>query len=411
MNKKLKRNLLIFKYLGPGILITVGFIDPGNWAANLAAGSIHYYSLLWMVTLSTIMLILLQHNVAKFGIISGYCLAEGTAKYLPPIASKGLLFTGSLASISTAIAEILGGGIALEILFGIPLKVAIFLILSSVILVIFLNNYHKIEKIIMIFVAIIGLSFFYETTLFDIDWKAAGIASITPSFPEGSLLIIVSVLGAVVMPHNLFLHSEIVQSRQWHKKNDNILKRLLRFEFLDTLIAMIIGWAINSVIIILAAEVFFKNNIEVTELDQASALLEPVLGSLSGVVFAIALLFAGFASSITAGMAGGSIFSGMFNKEYKNNSKITKIGIILTLVIATIIILFISNPLEGLIYSQVFLSMQLPFTIFLQIYLTSSKKIMGNHANSKITNLSLIVCGTFISILNIVLLYQIFTVS
>jgi manganese transport protein len=409
MNKKIKRNLLIFKYIGPGILVTVGFIDPGNWAANLAAGSLYSYSLLWMVTLSTIMLILLQYNVAKLGIVTGHCLAENTYQHLTPFASKSVLFTGTLAAISTAIAEILGAGIAIEILFGVPLKVAIFLVLAAVVFVIFLNSYHRIEKIIISFVSIIGFAFFYETTLFHIDWQEVGISAVTPSFPKGSLLIIVSVLGAVVMPHNLFLHSEIVQSRNWYKRQDHIMSKLMKFQFFDTFFAMLIGWAINSVIIILAAEVFFKNNIEVSELNQASELLRPILGNMSGIVFAVALLFAGFASSITAGMAGGSIFSGMFKQNYNPHTKITKYGIWLTLVVACIFILFIKDPLEGLIYSQVFLSMQLPFTIFLQIYLTSSKKIMGKYANSKLVNSLLWVCGIFISVLNIVLLYQIFT--
>ncbi|MFL1780774.1 Divalent metal cation transporter MntH [Candidatus Hepatincolaceae symbiont of Richtersius coronifer] len=403
-----RKNFSVFRYLGPGILVTVGFIDPGNWAANLAAGSEFGYSLLWMVTLSTIMLIMLQHNSAHLGIATGYCLSENSARHLKPFISRGILLTAMGAAISTALAEILGGAIAINMLFGVPIKVAMFGILGIVILTLFFNTYKRIEKLIILFVAIIALSFFYETTLFSIDWEQVGISTITPSFPEGSLLIIVSVLGAVVMPHNLFLHSEIIQSRKWYLRSAKLKKKLLRYEFLDTLISMLLGWIINSVIIILAAEVFFKNNVLVTELSQAADLLTPILGGYSGVAFAIALLFCGVASSITAGMAGGTIFSGLFQKEYDETSKTTKAGVLSTLIIATLIILFIDNPLKGLIYSQMILSIQLPFTIFLQVYLTSSKKVMGEYANTKINNVLLISCGLFVSVLNILLLISIF---
>ncbi len=401
MNRKTFR---FFRYLGPGVLVTVGFIDPGNWAANIGAGSEFGYTLLWMVTLSTLMLIILQHNVAHLGIATGKCLAENSFIHLKPKYNIMVLSTGFMASISTALAEILGGAIALDMLADIPLLIGAIILSVTVLLVTFLTNYRRLEKIIISFVAIISFCFLYELSLIDVDWVGAATSSIKPHIPQGSLLIIVSVLGAVVMPHNLFLHSEIIQSRKWFNKNAKIKRHLMRFEFFDTLISMIIGWAINSTIIILAVEIFFNNNIQVSELSQASKLLEPILGSKAAAVFAVSLLFAGFASSITAGVSGGIIFSGLFNKEYDHNGKYAKIGALLTLVIATFVILFISNPLQGLLYSQMFLSMQLPITIGLQIYLTSSKKVMGRDANGLFTNSVLIVCGVIVAFLNILLL-------
>jgi len=397
----------IFKYIGPGLLVTVGFIDPGNWAANIATGSEFGYTLLWVVSLSTIMLIVLQHNVAHLGIATGLCLSEAATIYLKPWISKSVLSFAVLASVSTSLAEILGGAIALNMLFDVPIKIGSSLVTVFVMIMLFSHSYKKIEKWIIGFVSIIGLSFLYELFLVKVDWVQAGIAWVKPSIPEGSILLIMSVLGAVVMPHNLFLHSEIIQSRQWNLKDDHIIKKQLKFEFADTLFSMIIGWAINSAMILLAAATFFTNGQKVDELQQAERLLEPLLGNNASVVFAVALLLAGIASSITSGMAGGSIVSGMYKEPYDVKDNHSRIGVIVSLVGALIIIFFISNPFKGLILSQVFLSIQLPFTIAIQIYLTSSKKVMGKYANSRFLVIILSVIAAIVTFLNIKLLVDI----
>src|ERR1035437_4066711 len=277
----------IFKYIGPGLLVTVGFIDPGNWAANIGTGSEFGYTLLWVVSLSTIMLIVLQHNVAHLGIATGLCLSEAATIYLKPWVSKSVLSFAVAASVSTSLAEILGGAIALNMLFDIPIKISAILVTIFVMIMLFSNSYKKIERWIIGFVSIIGLSFLYELFLVKVDWLQAGISWVKPSFPEGSILLIMSVMGAVVMPHNLFLHSEIIQSRQWNLKDEKIIKKQLKFEFADTLFSMIIGWAINSALILLAAATFFAESQKVDELQQAKKLLEPLLGSNASVVFAI----------------------------------------------------------------------------------------------------------------------------
>lgn len=412
--RDLKRNdhtpvfgaLEIFKYIGPGLLVTVGFIDPGNWAANLASGSSYGYTLLWIVTLSTIMLIILQHNVAHLGIATGYCLAEAATVYIRPEISKPILSFAVLASVATSLAEIMGGAIALLMLFKIPVRIGAILITIFVIIMLFTNSYHKIEKWIIGFVSIIGLAFLYELFLVDVDWAEAGIAWVKPSVPEGSMLLLMSVLGAVVMPHNLFLHSEIIQSRQWNLTNDKIIRKQLKFEFADTLFSMIVGWAINSAMIILAAATFFRQNRVVDQLQQAESLLRPLLGSNATIIFAIALLFSGVASSITSAIAGGSIVSGMYKEPYDIKDNHTRVGVMISLFAALIIILFVGNPFQGLILSQVFLSIQLPFTVFIQIYLTSSKKVMGKYANGKLLNFSLIIIGCIITFLNFKLLFD-----
>ena len=294
----------IFKYIGPGLLVTVGFIDPGNWAANIAAGSGYGYSLLWVISLSTIMLVVLQHNVAHLGIATGLCLAEAATIYIHPKVSKTILSFAVLASVSTSLAEILGASIALNMLFAVPLKTGAILVTVFVIIMLLTNSYRMIEKWIIGFVSIVGLSFLYELFLVDVDWVRAGISCVKPSVPQGSMLLLMSVLGSVIMPHNLFLHSEVIQSRQWNLQDEKIIKKQLKYEFADTLFSMIIGWAINSAMIILAAATFFKTGQKADELQQAEKLLVPLLGTNATVVFAVALLFAGVASSITSGMAG-----------------------------------------------------------------------------------------------------------
>jgi manganese transport protein len=400
--------LKILKYIGPGLLVTVGFIDPGNWASNIAAGTEFGFTLLWMVTLSTIMLIILQHNVAHLGIATGLCLSEAATKHTRPWVSRSILGTAMLASVSTSLAEILGGAIALDMLFGIPIPAGAILVVIFVGVMLFTNSYALIEKIIIAFVSIIGLSFLYELSLVEINWVEAGIAWVVPSIPHGSILIIMSVLGAVVMPHNLFLHSEIIQSRQWNLEDDAVIKKQLDYEFVDTLVSMLIGWAINSAMIILAAATFFTKGVKVDELQQAQSMLGPLLGNNAGVVFAIALLFAGIASSITSGMAGGSIFSGLFSEPYDISDNHSRLGIALSLIIALLLIFVIGNPFRALIISQMILSIQLPFTIFLQIYLTSSREVMGKYVNTKSTTVVMLIIGSIVTFLNILLFISFF---
>ena len=305
----------LLKYIGPGLLVTVGFIDPGNWATNLAAGSEFGYALLWVVTFSSIMLIIIQHNVAHLGIVTGLCLSEATNKYMPRVLSRPILISAMLASISTSLAEVLGGAIALRMLFGMPIKVGAVIVTVVCLGMLLTNTYSKIERWIIMFVSIIGLSFLYELALVDVQWEAAIEGWIKPTFPENSMLIIMSVLGAVVMPHNLFLHSEVIQSREWNLEDESVIKKQLKYEFYDTLLSMVIGWAINSAMIILAAATFFKQNIAVDELDQAQQLLVPLVGNNAGIIFAGALLLAGISSTITSGIAGASIFAGLNGTE------------------------------------------------------------------------------------------------
>jgi manganese transport protein len=399
------------RFLGPGMLVTVGFIDPGNWATNVAAGAQFGYLLLWVITVSTIMLILLQHNAAHLGIVTGSCLAESATQHLPPWLSRPVLGSAVIAAVATAFAEILGGAIALQMLFHLPLKIGAALTTVVSLGLLIWNSYRRLEKLIVGFVSLIGLAFIAEMFLIDTHWVSAAKGWVTPSLPPGSILIVMGVLGAVVMPHNLFLHSEVIQSRQWNIQGESAIASHLKYEWLDTLLSMIVGWMINSAMILLAAATFFKANIAVTSLEQAQEMLRPILGGngpLAATLFAIALLCAGLTASVTAGMAGGSIYAGVFNKHYDIHNRTSRIGVAITLGVAFLAILFVTDSFSALILSQVLLSIQLPFTIVLQIYLTSSRKVMGTHANTPRGKILLWAIAAIVIVLNLILLWNTF---
>lgn len=405
-HKRYLGGLDFFRYIGPGLLVTVGFIDPGNWASNFAAGSEFGYGLLWVVTLSTVMLIILQHNVAHLGIVTGLCLSEAATKYTPRWVSRPILATAVLASISTSLAEILGGAIALQMLLDIPIVWGAVLTTVFVSIMLFTNSYKKIERAIIAFVSVIGLSFLYELFLVDIDWPLALEGWVTPSFPEGSMIVVMSVLGAVVMPHNLFLHSEVIQSHEYNKQGEVSIRSKLKYELFDTLFSMLVGWAINSAMILLAASAFFSQGVQVEELQQAQALLRPLLGGNAGVVFALALLMAGVSSTITSGMAAGSIFAGIFGESYHIRDSHSQVGVLLSLGVALVLICFIADPFQGLLVSQMVLSIQLPFTVFLQVSLTSSRRVMGEYANSRLSACILYIIAGVVTVLNLLLLVE-----
>lgn len=396
--------LEILRHIGPGLLVTVGFIDPGNWASNMAAGSQFGYGLLWVVTLSTIMLIVLQHNAAHLGIVTGTCLAEATNRHLPRWASRFVLDSAYLACVATAMAEVLGGAIALQMLFGLPLRAGCVIVAAASLAMLFTSSYKRLERWIIAFVSVVGLSFLAELALVDVDWPAAAVSWVAPSMPAGSIAIVTSVLGAVVMPHNLFLHSEVVQSSHFEEQGDDVVEERLRYELFDTLFSMGVGWAINSAMVILAATTFFNQGLVVDDLAQAAATLSPILGPAASTIFAVALLAAGLSSSVTAGMAAGTISAGMFDEEYDIHDVHSSVGVAICFAVAVGACLLVQDAFGGLVWSQALLSLQLPITVGVLIYLTSSRAVMGRHANSRPLACVLVAIGVLVTVLDLALL-------
>lgn len=248
-------------------------------------------------------------------------------------------------------AEILGGAIALQMLLGLPLRAGAVIVAAVSLVMLLTNSYMRVERWIIGFVSLIGLSFLFEIALVHVDWSSAAVGWVAPTVPVGSPAIIVSVLGAVVMPHNLFLHSEIIQSQCINERGDDAIAKRLRSEFVDTLFSMVVGWAINSAMVLLAASVFWNAGTPVTDLAQAACTLEPMLGAASSTVFALALLFAGVSSSITAGMAAGTISAGLAGEPYDVRDRHSSIGVVCTFLLATASIFFVQDAFQGLVWS------------------------------------------------------------
>ncbi|WP_082629847.1 Nramp family divalent metal transporter [Olsenella massiliensis] len=397
----------ILKFIGPGFLVTVGFIDPGNWASNMAAGSAFGYSLLWVVTLSTVMLIVLQHNAAHLGIATGLCMSEAATRHLPRWVSRPVLLTAVLATLATTMAEVLGGAIALNMLVGLDLRLGSVLVGTASLSLLLTNSYQRVERWIIGFVSLIGISFLIELALVKVSWAPAAAGWVVPTLPGGSMPIVMSVLGAVVMPHNLFLHSEIIQSRHFETKGDDAIRERMDYEFTDTLFSMIVGWAINSAMVILAAATFFQHGILVDDLAQAASVLAPMVGPAASLIFALALLMAGLSSSVTAGMAAGTITAGMSGEPYDIRDRHSSLGVMATFVLAVVAIFFVRDAFEGLVWSQALLSVQLPVTIVLLIWLTSSHRVMGRYANGPSLKLVLWAIAAIVIALNVMLLLNV----
>jgi manganese transport protein len=403
-------NREMLRYLGPGFLVTVGFIDPGNWATNIAGGSQFGYSLLWVITLSTLMLILLQHMAAHLGIVTGECLAEACRTFFPR--KLNFLLGGSImaACIATALAEFLGAAFGVSLILGWPLWISSLVAGLAVLALVAVQKYDQIEHLIIAFVSIIGFCYVFELWIVKPDWAAAARAAVVPELSSSTIFIAMGMLGAVVMPHNLYLHSEVIQKRNWVAADPVRKRQLLRYEFLDTLLAMGAGWLINCAMVVVAAAVFFRNGVTVTDILQAADTLRPLAGNLARTLFAVALLCAGISSSITACLAGGTVFTGFLGKEIDPQKVWFRAGVLVTAIPALVMVVLQRDAFRTLIWSQVVLSMQLPFTILPLIWLTRSRKVMGAYANGRTENALMYLAGTVIIVLNVLLLLDFFGV-
>ena len=398
----------LFSFLGPGFLITIGFIDPGNWATNIEGGSRFGYELLWVVTLGTIMLILIQHMAAKLGIATGKSLAVNIREYFPKPVAAFLGFSVLLSCIATDVAELLGGGIGLSLLFGFPLWIGILLTLLIKAFLLISQRYHRIEKIIVGFLGIITLCYIFELLIVHPDWSVIAPKLVIPTIGRNSIYIALAILGALVMPHNIFLHSNIIHSRKWGVSEEE-KRDLLRYEKIDTLFAMTLGWIVNSAMIIVAASVFFRNHIPITTIEQASVTLKPLAGQLAGILFAIALVFSGISSSITVSMAEANIITGFLGKPEDPRTALYRSAVLVTSIPAVLIILFSADTFRILILSQVILSIQLPFTLIPLLLLSRNSRIMGSFKSRNLEFTAASIISALVIGLNIYFFYTTLT--
>ena len=405
--QKRKKNFslkTLLTFLGPGFLVTVGFIDPGNWATNIEGGSSFGYELLWVVTLGAVMLLLIQHMAAKLGIATGKSLAVNIREYFPKPLAAFLGVSVLLACIATDVAELLGGGIGFQLLFGIPMWVGVLLTLLLEVFLIISQRYHRIEKIIVGFLGIITLCYILELLIVKPDWLVIGPSLVIPSIGKKSIYVALAILGALVMPHNIFLHSNIIHSRELGNSEAEKTEQL-RYEKIDTFLAMTLGWVVNSAMIIVAASIFFRNHIPVTTIEQASVTLTPLAGPFAGLLFAIALVFSGISSSITVSMAEANIITGFLGKPEDPRTLLYRISVFITAIPAVLIILLSVDTFRLLIFSQVILSIQLPFTLIPLLMLFSNKKVMGSFKSRNVEFAAAIIISALVIGLNMYFFY------
>ncbi len=394
----------LLRFMGPGFLVTVGFIDPGNWATNIAGGSKYGYDLLWVITLSTIMLIVIQHMAAKLGIATGKSLAVNIRENFSKPVSAFLGLTIVLACMATDVAELLGGAIGFNLLLGTPLWLGALITVVIEVVLIISQRYHRLEAIIIAFLAIIGICYVIEIIIVKPDWAILAPSIFIPKVDGSSIYVAMGILGAVVMPHNIFLHSNVIHSRSWGSSVEE-KKRLLTFEKIDTTVAMFMGWVVNSAMIIVAAAVFARHGITVDSIEQASETLRPIAGPLAGFVFALALVFAGVGSKITSSMAEVNVITGFLGKPEDPRTMLYKISVFITAIPSFVIILCGMDTFKILILSQVVLSIQLPFTLIPLVLLCRNRRMKEFRSGNK-EFVAAVGISAIVIALNLYLLYS-----
>ncbi len=387
-------------FLGPAYLVSVGYMDPGNWATDIAGGSQFGYSLIWVLLMSNLMALLLQSLSARLGVVKGWDLAQASRQQYPAWVNISLYAFAEVAIAATDLAEIIGMAIGLQLLFDIPLLwgVAITVLDTFVLLFLLNKGIRKLETFIISLVGIIGLSFIAQLFIVKPD-AAELVKGFVPSIPGGdALYIAIGIIGATVMPHNLYLHSSLVQTRRFTRDRDGILKAL-KYNFLDSAIALNAAFFVNAAILVLAASAFYKNGfLEVADISNAHELLRGMFGNLAPSLFAIALIAAGQSSTITGTLAGQIVMEGYLNLRISPwlRRMITRLLAVLPAVF-TIVYLGEDRLGELLILSQVVLSIQLGFAIVPLIHFSSSRHIMGEfRIKTWLTVLSWLVAGIII---------------
>lgn len=400
----------IISFFGPAYLISVGYMDPGNWATDLAGGSQFGYKLLWVLVLSNIVALLLQSHSARLGIVRGKDLAQCNRETYPKGLNFVLYLFAEIAIVACDLAEILGMAIGLQLLFGLDLLWGVGISFADTLLLMSLQRFgmRKMELFIIGMIFVIGMCFFIEMWFAKPNLAEVATGFI-PSIPNHTALYIaIGIIGATVMPHNLYLHSALVQTRKVNK-DENSIRKAIKYNFWDTAIALNLAFFVNAAILILAATVFHKNGMTgVAELEDAHQLLAPLLGSeWAPKLFAIALIAAGQSSTITGTLAGQIVMEGYL--KIRINPLVRRmITRLLAIVPAFVVILLTHEKGVGslLIFSQVVLSMQLAFAIIPLIHFVSDKKKMGVFVLSKKTIVLSWIIAAIIAILNFKLVFD-----
>src|SRR5215467_8477521 len=398
----------MWRYFGPAFVASVAYIDPGNFASNFEGGANFGYTLLWVLLWSNAMAILIQYLSAKLGIATGRTLPQNCRARFSRRVNFGLWMAAELAALATDLAEFLGAALGFNLLFGMPLLLAALITAVVVFLMLAVELYcfRRLEQLIMAFVFAIAACYAFEMFIVHPDWREVAKGVLVPRISADSIYVAVSMLGATVMPHVIYLQSALVQHRvKENAASDHPEKwlrtmRHLRYELFDVLAAMNGAWLINSSMIVMAAAVFYGSGTTFS-FDEAHLTLQPLLPAVSGTAFALALLFSGLSSSTVGTMAGQVIIEGFLDIKFS-----VFLRRLITIVPALVVIALKLDPLKILVLSQVVLSFAIPFALVPLVLLTRSKAVMSDLVNSKRTNYMAYVVTAVIVGLNLLLLYR-----
>jgi manganese transport protein len=396
----------LLPFLGPAFIASVAYMDPGNFATNIQGGAQYGYMLLWVILASNIMAMVLQTLSAKLGIATGMNLAEVARSQFSRRTVISLWVLMELVAMATDLAEFLGAALGFNLLLGIPLWLAGILTAIATILILGLERYgfRPIEAVITALIGVVAGSYLIETILDKPDWGAVAAGAFVPQFSgTESILLAAGILGATVMPHALFLHSALMQDRIV-AKDPQQMKRLLRFEIVDVLIAMGVAGLVNMAMLIMASATFFNQGLtHVGSIEEAHKTLEPLLGSAASAVFALSLLASGLSSAAVGTMAGQIIMQGFLRRHIK-----PWVRRLVTMAPSLLVIAIGLDPTRTLVISQVVLSFGLPFAVVPLILFTRRRDIMGELVNRRATTVVASIMAVVIVTLNLYLLYETF---
>jgi len=404
-----KRGLMTpLLFAGPAVIASIAYMDPGNFATNIQAGSRYGYTLLWVVVMANIIAMLFQALSAKLGIVTNKNLAEMCRDQFPKPVVWGMWGVSEVAAMATDLAEFLGGALPLSLLFHMPLLIGmgITAIITYALLMVEKRGFRPIELMIGGLVAVIALCYLVEMFIVPVDWAAAGLGMITPQLPDAQALTIsVGIIGATVMPHAIFQHSGLTQHRT-HAKNQGERRKLLRFSNIEVVIALSIAGLVNIAMVIMASSAFHAGHSEVAEIETAYHTLTPLLGIGAAGFFLLSLIASGISSSVVGTMAGQMIMQGFVGFRIP-----IWLRRLVTMIPAFIVVALGVNATDALVYSQVVLSLALPAPMIALVMFTRRRDIMGEFVNSRLTA-GISILGTVVIVaLNVILLLQIFGVN
>lgn len=404
-----KRGLMTpLLFAGPAVIASIAYMDPGNFATNIQAGSRYGYTLLWVVVMANMIAMLFQALSAKLGIVTHKNLAEMCRDQFPKPVVWGMWGGSEIAAMATDLAEFLGGALGLSLLFHMPLLagMGITALVTCGLLMVEKRGFRPIELMIGGLVAVIAMCYLVEMFIAPVDWAAAGLGMVTPQLPDAqALTIAVGIIGATVMPHAIFLHSGLTQHRT-HAKNSGERRKLLRFSNIEVVIALTLAGLVNIAMVIMAAGAFHSGHSEVAEIETAYHTLTPLLGVGAAGFFLLSLIASGISSSVVGTMAGQMIMQGFVGFRIP-----VWLRRLVTMIPAFIVVAMGVNATDALVYSQVVLSLALPAPMIALVIFTCRRDIMGEFVNSRLTAVFSIIGTVVIVALNIILLLQTFGVN